>query len=127
MKKSRTSQCEPPSDLHRTGRGLWSTVTKEYELNDSGSLILLGEACRAADRAEQCAKVIARDGPLITSPKGTIKDHPLLKVELLQRSFVSRTLLRLGIIDPPKKPVGRPPRGGLGVGEEYRINVADDG
>ena len=103
MKKSRANQSQPPADLQRTGRDLWGTVTHEYEFNDSGSLILLAEACRAIDRAEQCAKVIARDGPLITSTNGTIKEHPLLKVELLARSFATRTLIRIGIVDPPAK------------------------
>ena len=126
MKKPRTNQYQPPSDLHRTGRDLWQTILHEYEIDDSGSLALLVEACRAADRAEQCAKVIERDGPLITSANGNIKDHPLLKVELLQRSFVTRTLIRLGVVDPPKNPVGRPVRGGLGVTDAYRINGRED-
>lgn len=122
MKKPRANQGQPPTDLQRTGRDLWSMVTAEYHFDDSGSLILLGEACRAADRAEQCAKVITRDGPLITSTNGTIKDHPLLKVELMQRSFVTRTLIRLGCIDPPRNPVGRPVQGGIGITAEHRLH-----
>jgi hypothetical protein len=39
------------------------------------------------------------------------RDHPLLKHELAARSFVVRTLQRLGLNMEAVKPTGRPPHG----------------
>jgi hypothetical protein len=111
-----------PADLKATGRLLWRTILDEYEINDSGSLCLLGEACRALDRADQCAKVIDKEGLVIETKMG-FRDHPLMKAELLLRSFATRTLVRIGIVDEPKNPVGRPPMQGRGVDDTYRRNM----
>jgi hypothetical protein len=108
----------PPANLKPTGRELWQTILHEYEIDDSGSLALLAEACKAADRAAECSKIIDKEGLVIATKMG-VRDHPLMKAELLLRSFVTRTLIRIGVVDPPKNPIGRPPRGGLGVGDEY--------
>jgi hypothetical protein len=77
-------------------------------------LTLLAEACRALDRAEEWAAIIAKDGPTIYTKNG-VRDHPLLKHELMARSFLTRTLIRISIVDMPARPIGRPPRGGLGI------------
>jgi hypothetical protein len=42
------------------------------------------------------------------------KEHPLVKHELAARSFVVRTLARLGLDVDHAKPVGRPGSGGIG-------------
>jgi hypothetical protein len=68
---------------------------------------LLLQACQAADRAEALAAVIDQDGERIVTKTG-IKDHPCLKHELAAKSFVVRTLQRLGITDEPLKTIGRP-------------------
>jgi len=68
---------------------------------------MLTQACQSLDRAEELAVAIKRDGAVIKS-KGIIKDHPALKHELAARSFVVRTLQRLGLDVEAIKPVGRP-------------------
>ena len=118
---TKRNPASPPGNLKPTGRELWQTILDEYEIDDSGSLALLAEACRAADRAAECSKIIDKEGLVIATKMG-VRDHPLMKAELLLRSFVTRTL---SVVDPPKNPIGRPPRGGLGVGEEYTIDRED--
>jgi len=57
-------------------------------------------ACRGADLAQECAAIIATDGPVVRTPQG-VKDHPLLRHELTARAFVVRTISRLGLdIEP---------------------------
>jgi hypothetical protein len=110
----------PPANLKATGRELWQTILHEYAIDDSGSLALLAEACRALDRADECAKVIDKEGLVVSTKMGT-RDHPLMKAELLLRSFATRTLIRIGVCDPPRNPVGRPVQGGLGINSEQRV------
>jgi hypothetical protein len=43
-----------------------------------------------------------------------IRDHPALKHELANRSFVSKTLVRLGLDVEPVRGIGRPGHG-LGI------------
>jgi len=80
---------------------------------------LLQQACLAADRLDEIAKQVKKDGITIRGHGGIVRQHPLLKVEHMQRVFISRTLLRLGLLEP-KKPTGRPPKGGTGVREVQR-------
>ncbi|HEY6327907.1 MAG TPA: hypothetical protein VI756_01120 [Blastocatellia bacterium] len=114
------NQVKPPANLKGPGRELWQTILQEFVFTDGGSLAILAEACTAKDRAEECAMIIAKDGLTIRTKTGT-RDHPLLRAELLSRSFLTRTLGKLGVVDIPAaaKP-GRPVNGGLGVTDEYR-------
>ena len=70
---------------------------------------MLQQICEAADRVQELAAIIARDGPVVGTKHGP-KDHPLLKHELAARSFVVRSLQRLGLDVEPVKAIGRPPR-----------------
>jgi hypothetical protein len=99
---------QPPRALGEHGSNLWRSVHSEYAIEDAGGIELLAEACSALDRAEQCSTHIAADGVVIRSKAG-LKEHPLLKHEIAARSFVVRTLSRLGLDVEAIKPVGRPP------------------
>ena len=68
---------------------------------------MLCQARQALDRAEALREQIEIDGDVIRS-KCMLKDHPGLKHELANRSFVVRTLHRLGLDVEAIKPVGRP-------------------
>jgi len=57
-------------------------------------------------RAEDCRVQIERDG-LVVKTKSE-RDHPALKHELANRSFVIRALTRLGLDVEPLGRVGRP-------------------
>lgn len=101
-----------PSSLGANGRSLWSQVQAEYDVSDIGGRELLFQACSAADRAANCAAIIDKEGELVRSGNSW-RDHPLIRMELSARSFVVRTLMRLGITTEAVKSPGRPgaPRG----------------
>ena len=61
----------------------------------AGGRELLAQACAALDRAEALREHIDRDGE-VTRTKAGLKAHPALKDEIAARSFVVRTLHRLG-------------------------------
>jgi hypothetical protein len=100
--------------LGKFGRNLWDRITSEYDVADAGGLELLTLACQALDRAEALRARIDRDGEIILRADGGVRDHPGLKHELAARSFVARTLSRLGLdVEPlrpgPGHPVGPQP------------------
>jgi hypothetical protein len=97
----------PPPNLDKTGRNLWQAVMTEYDIRDSGGREMLIQICEAADRVQQFSAVIAHDGPVVKTRHGP-KDHPLLKHELAARSFIVRSLHRLGLDVEPIKTIGRP-------------------
>src|SRR3954470_9153826 len=99
---------QPPRTLGEHGSNLWRSVHAEYGIEDAGGIELLAQACSALDRAEECAGHIASDGVVIRGKTG-LKEHPLLKHEIAARSFVVRTLSRLGLDVEAIKPMGRPP------------------
>jgi hypothetical protein len=86
---------------------LWRSVTNEYQIEDAGGIEMLQQACVSLDRAEELSRHIAEDGVVIRSEAG-IKENPLIKHELAARSFVVRTLGRLGLDVEAIKPMGRP-------------------
>ena len=59
--------------------------------------------------------MLDRDGEVVVI-RGAMRDHPGLKHEMANRSFVSKALVRLGVsFETFKRPVGRPAVGGLGI------------
>ena len=97
----------PPRKLGEHGLALWRSVMAEYAIQDAGGVEMLCQARQALDRAEALREQIEIDGDVIRS-KSMLKDHPGLKHELANRSFVVRTLHRLGLDVEAIKPVGRP-------------------
>jgi hypothetical protein len=98
----------PPRKLGRHGMALWNGIMSEYHIEDRGGVELLAQACAAVDRIEALAARITADGEVIDTPNGP-KPHPCLRDELAARSFVVRTLERLGLNVEAIKPIGRPP------------------
>lgn len=103
----------PPRKLGQHGLNLWNSVMSEYDISDCGGLELLAQACAAVDRAESLAECIAEDGEVLRT-KSSVKTHPAVIVELQLRSFVVRTLQKLGVTTEAIQPVGRPNAGGVG-------------
>jgi hypothetical protein len=98
---------EPPRCLKGPGRSLWDRVQREFRVNDAGGIELLCLAGEALDRAESLARAIERDGEIIRTKTG-LKAHPGVREELANRSFVARTLQRLGItLEPLRGSMGR--------------------
>lgn len=98
---------KPPRKLGRHGTALWKTIMRDYVIDDAADLETLALACEQMDRCQECRDQIDADG-LVTRTKHGLKDHPLLKIELAGRAYVTRTLNRLGL-GTLTRPVGRPP------------------
>jgi phage terminase small subunit len=97
-----------PSGLGAEGRRLWEQINAEWEITDAASATLLEMACKQLDRAEECARRLAKDG-LTLKTRASVRPHPLIQAEISCRAFVSRALSRLGVLFEPQKAVGRPP------------------
>jgi len=106
----RAAIISPPRPLGPHGTALWNRVQAEYRIDDCGGVELLAEACQALDRAESLAAAIARDGEVVRSRTGVPKTHPAVREELGYRSFVVKTLERLGLNVETVKAPGRPPK-----------------
>jgi hypothetical protein len=102
-----SSKKAPPRKLGTHGQRLWDAVNEEVVLEDSAGVEMLLEACEALDRVQECAAEIKRSGVMIKTRTGS-KENPLLKIELANRAFVTRTLARLGLDSEPIKTIGRP-------------------
>jgi hypothetical protein len=110
----RARQSEPPKPLAEAGMALWTRVTNAYVIADEGGKELLWQICKAEDRLTELAAEIASDGVILRSRTGS-KEHPGLKLELGLRSFVVRSLGRLGLDVEPVRGPGNPGSGGCGV------------
>lgn len=99
---------KPPRTLGRHGRSLWDRIQSEYDVSDSAGIEMLAQACAALDLAEQLHTEVERDGAVIRIG-GVIKAHPAIKDAIAARSFVVRTLVKLGLnFEPVRQSVGRP-------------------
>jgi phage terminase small subunit len=87
---------KPPKNLGPAGTRLWRAILAEYDIPDAGGLALLEQAAFAYERAERVRAQIDAEGEIVRTERG-VREHPGLKIELASRSFVVRTLQRLGI------------------------------
>ena len=80
----------------------------EYDISDAGGQALLEQAALACDRAERLRAEIDAAGEILHARNGP-REHPGLKAELASRSFICRTLQRLGInLEAVRTASGRP-------------------
>jgi hypothetical protein len=94
--------------LGEHGARLWPRVLAEYVIDDVAGREMLAQAAAALDRAESLAAQITNDGEILHSRAGP-RPNPAIKTELEARSFVVRTLARLGLnFEPTRTTVGRP-------------------
>jgi hypothetical protein len=54
---SASTGSEPPATLGTAGAKLWRSVMSEYDIQDSGGLAILEQACSATDRAEDAGSL----------------------------------------------------------------------
>ena len=97
-----------PSGLQSEGRKLWARILNEWDISDGASLSVLEAACRQADRSAEISEQIKRDGLTVKGRTGP-RPHPLLAAELASKSFVARSLQRLGVLFEAVQQPGRPP------------------
>ena len=112
QRKIKLPAIQPPRPLKQHGMALWRSVHNQYDIVDVGGFELLALACAALDRAEQCSDAITRDGTMIDGGGGRMRENPLLKIELANRSFTARTLecSRAQRSEPLRGGAGRPPQ-----------------
>lgn len=96
VRTTKSTWADPPRNLDKAGRSLWDRIMSDYQIEDSGGLEMLGQACAALDRAEECRSLVASEGILI-KVKGGLRENPAAKIELANRAFVVRTLGHLGL------------------------------
>ena len=93
--------------LAKVGTKLWDAMLGELQITEARDLETLSQICSAADRAEQCAQIIARDGPVIETKSGP-REHPLLRhrvsVASLRRAFTLPSQRR---VDRTRRPASR--------------------
>jgi hypothetical protein len=98
-----------PAGLEQHGAALWRAVMAEYAVEDIGGREMLAQACHGLDMAARCRAHVDRDGEVIKTKLG-LKEHPALRHELTYRSFVVRTLQKLGLdVEPIRTTPGKPP------------------
>ncbi|RVD42199.1 hypothetical protein EN742_08250 [Mesorhizobium sp. M4A.F.Ca.ET.020.02.1.1] len=98
----------PPRPLGKHGMALWQAVHAQYQIEDAAGVEFLLQACQSLDRAEALKEQIDADGAVIRTKTG-LKDHPALRHEIAARSFVVRTVARLGLdMEPIHSGPGRP-------------------
>jgi hypothetical protein len=87
---------------------LWNRVQSEYDVSDVGGVELLAQAAATADLAAQLSDEVEQDGAVLRS-RSAIRAHPAVKDLIAARSFVVRTLIKLGInFEPVRSTVGKP-------------------
>jgi hypothetical protein len=108
VQASPSAMTDPPANLGSAGINLWRSIMADYDISDAGGLALLEQAAFACDRAERLRAEIDAAGEIIHGRNGP-REHPGLKGELAVRSFLVRTLQRLGInLEPVRPEPGRP-------------------
>lgn len=111
------SDQDAPAELAVSGRRLWSAVTADYEL-EVHELLLLEQACRAADQLDRLAEEAAGQPVTVTNVKGDRVTHPAIVESRQQGLALSRLLasLRLPSGDESERPQRRGgARGSYGV------------
>lgn len=115
---SKPDPVAPPASLGASGIALWRNIHNDFEVTDAAGLEMLFQICSAADLVSEYATTITRDGGPTIRTKTGIREHPLVRHQLAAKSFVVRSLHRLGLdIIPPRNEIGRPSGGGAYRGE----------
>jgi phage terminase small subunit len=88
----------PRAPRHFTARTskIWRATCKEWEL-DAAGLAVLRVALEALDRLEQARVIVAREGLVIKTSRGTSRPHPALRVEREARAGFLMAMQRLGL------------------------------
>ena len=95
--KPASSAPAPPDDLGAAGKDLWRRLTDGYAISDEGGRAVLEVAARACDRAEDCRRRVAKDGPTVRDRWRQVKPHPLLAVERAARAQMLQAVKQLAL------------------------------
>jgi hypothetical protein len=106
--EARPDPLTPPDDLASAGSQLWRDLHRDFEITDASGLAMLHQICCTVDKVTEYSATIERDGAMLRTKSG-VKDHPLIRHVLSGRSFIVRSLHKLGLdIIAPRAEAGRP-------------------
>lgn len=113
---------KPPKGLAVSGRKLWSSIVKRYDLEEHESTLLL-QACRTVDMLDALQAELDTAGMIVASPQGE-KVNPAAPELRQQRIALARLLaaLRVPIGDDTSKSRDARPQRRAGVRGLYRID-----
>lgn len=98
----------PPDGLGEAGSQLWRDLHRDYVIDDASGLAQLHQICCTVDKVAEYSAAIERDGPVLRT-KVEVKDHPLIRHVQNGRSFIVRSLHKLGLdVIAPRAEAGRP-------------------
>ena len=85
----------PPEHLPTEAAAWWKAVNDEFDLDDSHSQWLLLVAAEAFGRLRDAQQIVKKEGLCVTSPRGVVSAHPMLRVERETRSQLLQALRHL--------------------------------
>jgi P27 family predicted phage terminase small subunit len=91
-----------PAGLGNAGKALWRTIVSDVPADaelDARELVLLEQACRAADHESALQAVVKRDGVTAKGSTGQKIVHPALVEARQQRLVILRLLSAIGLDD----------------------------
>ena len=92
----RSRKPRPPDHLRPPTQVWWTSVLKDYALEDH-HLRLLQAACESWDRAQEAREILARDGIVVGGREGGMRPHPAVGIERDSRLAFVRTLRELDL------------------------------
>jgi len=106
---TKNNKIKVPTHLSPKMKQFYKHVCEQYNL-ENHHLIILTKACESLDRCEEARKQLETDGLTTIDRYGTVKIHPLCKLELDSKNSARLLLRELGLDLEPASEPGRPPR-----------------
>ncbi len=99
-----------PVKLGHEARRLFKQLTTEYDIGDSGGLLLVNTVVEAFQEMRDAQAVLDREGRVYTNRFGEPRMHPACTVVKESRAHMMSALKQLNIdLEPLRDKVGRPP------------------
>jgi P27 family predicted phage terminase small subunit len=87
---------EAPTTLDKDGRELWQHITRGYEFDHLG-LVILARACECYSRLRQAARVLRREGLTVKDRFNFPRLHPAWRIEAEARGLLLKHLNALHV------------------------------
>ena len=86
----------PPPGLSPTNRALWRRIVVTWTLTEEG-LAVLRLAMEARQRADDAGALLARDGLVVRTPRGSVRPHPACRIRERAEATFLQALRQLGL------------------------------
>lgn len=90
-------QPKPPSNLKAKGRRFWTSVLKDYSLDECHDLERLHQAAMCLDEIEAAEAVKKSQGLYVQDRFGQVREHPAQKTIRDSRTLFLRCVRELGL------------------------------